>query len=289
MAGQPIAATSPAPTRDASGTTPPTASEREEVLRRFSAGVAHDFGNLLTVIRGFADFLAAQYRQPPDLLDSLSEIITAAARAGQMAEQLLAIGERQVFSPVCVDLNEALRGLGSTMKEGLGEAIALQTTLASEQLLAPVDQAGLKAMLAQLCALAKAVMPQGGTLTLMTDRVDADGVFQQAHPWASPVGYARLRVKDTAGPIDPAHLAHAFEPFYSQRVAKRGTALGAAVVRGWIRVHGGEAEADNDGQGTVISLYFPLASESATQNPQPAPPSSASTKSTSEVSRREVR
>lgn len=225
----------------------------DEALRRFSAGVAHDLGNILTVIRGFAELLASQHCQPPELVDGLREILTAAIRAGQLGEELVVIGQRYVPESVGVDLNEVVQELLPVVKGWLDQSVQVRAELSPRPVHVLADPQGLRAMLAHVCAFAKSGMPQGGRVTLMTSRVDA-----VPGAGATAAGFGYLSVADTGGPLEPEHLARVFEPYYALRVLKRGTGLGPALVRGWMHVLGGRVEISARPDGMVFSLCFPL-------------------------------
>jgi len=240
------------------GPAPSASGGTDEALRRFSAGVAHDLGNILTVIRGFTELLASQHRQPPELVDGLQEILAAAIRAGQLGEELVVIGQRYVPESIGVDLNAVVQELLPVVKGWLDQSVQVRAELSPRPVRVLADPQGLRAMLAHVCAFAKSGMPQGGTVSLTTSQVDA-----VPSEGATAPGFGYLSVADTAGPLEPEHLAHVFEPYYALRVLKRGTALGPALVRGWMHVLGGRVEISARPDGTVFSLCFPLESAAA--------------------------
>lgn len=85
--------------------------------------------------------------------------------------------------------------------------------------------------------------------------VRGDSSVREGRDWASIV------VEDDGPGIDPAILAHLFEPFASTRLDSRGTGLGLAVSEGIVREHGGMILARNrtDGRtGAVFEVVLPV-------------------------------
>ena len=77
---------------------------------------------------------------------------------------------------------------------------------------------------------------------------------------------------DTGVGIEPEHLDHVFEPFYTTKPEGQATGLGLAMVYGFVRQSGGHVRLSSiTGRGTKISVYFPRVP------PTPAPPRLAGT------------
>ena len=66
-------------------------------------------------------------------------------------------------------------------------------------------------------------MPEGGTITLSTSTVAADGELTAALPAGR---YVRVSVSDTGTGMPKDVIAQAFEPFYTTKPAGKGTGLG---------------------------------------------------------------
>jgi signal transduction histidine kinase len=68
-----------------------------------------------------------------------------------------------------------------------------------------------------------------------------------------------IRVSDTGIGVAPEHLDDIFEPFWQvnagQRSANGGTGLGLSVVRGLVRLLGGEVSVESaPGRGSTFSI-----------------------------------
>jgi CheY-like chemotaxis protein len=80
-----------------------------------------------------------------------------------------------------------------------------------------------------------------------------------------------LRVTDTGRGIDPDHLRHIFEPFYTTKPDRDGAGFGLATVYGIVTASRGTIDvASRPGHGTTITIRLPLtAEEPGPRMPQP--------------------
>jgi signal transduction histidine kinase len=70
-----------------------------------------------------------------------------------------------------------------------------------------------------------------------------------------------VRVADNGQGIDEATRGRIFEPFFTSKQGY-GTGLGLALSQKIMRLHGGAIEiTGSEGQGTIVSLWFPLKEE----------------------------
>ncbi len=75
-----------------------------------------------------------------------------------------------------------------------------------------------------------------------------------------------VRISDTGTGIDPAHLEHLFEPFYTTK--PQGTGLGLAITAHIVTQHAGEISVDSEvGVGTTFTITLPVVSELAQMIP----------------------
>jgi signal transduction histidine kinase len=89
----------------------------------------------------------------------------------------------------------------------------------------------------------------------------------------SPGAYVQLRIEETGAGIDPAIMSRIFEPYFTTKEVGKGTGLGLATVLGIVKSHGGEITLESQpGQGTIFSLYFPIADQQPDQPLQDQPP-----------------
>ena len=233
---------------------------RLEALGRLASGVAHDFNNVLSVIRGLAE-LAMAAGVPEELERDLREILRAGERAGLLTKQLLAFSRGQPLEKKRLDLNAVVRDCAQMLERILGEDISLELRLAGSLPAIHADAGQLVQVLVNLAANARDAMPGGGRLMIETSAIDLGQEYAAQHPGVDPGRYVLLCASDTGVGMSPEVLEHIFEPFFTTKAA--GTGLGLAAVYGIVRQHDGHIYVYSEpGAGTTFKIYLP-----ATDNP----------------------
>jgi two-component system, cell cycle sensor histidine kinase and response regulator CckA len=237
---------------------------------QLAGGIAHDFNNMLTVIIGFGEELRGQVR--PRAEAHLDEVLAAATRAKELTHQLLAFSRRQVLNTEPVHLNRTLQDLSRMLQRVIGEHVRLDLQLAGELPMIRVDRTQVEQVITNLVVNARDAMPDGGTLTIVTDSLMLTSTEAAPRADLPPGRYVRLAVADTGYGMDAETLSHVFEPFFTTKEGGKGTGLGLATVYGIVRQSGGYvlATSTRDG-GTRFEIYFP-ALAAVTMATSPVPP-----------------
>lgn len=234
-------------------------SRQLEALGRLTAGVAHDFNNMLTIILGRTELLLSHPRDA-DSQQQLQIIAESSQRAARLTRQLLAYGRRQAFRLECVDLNVVVSGLQEMLCALLGDNIHIRFQLASRLDCVMLDSSQFSQVIMNLAANARDAMPQGGQFEITTDNcmlTAADAALYGALP---PGKYVRLQVRDTGVGMPPQVRDHVFEPFFSTKSDGQGTGLGLASAYGIItQSQGGIRVESEPGRGTVFFIVLPCA------------------------------
>jgi PAS domain S-box-containing protein len=231
-------------------------AQKLEAIGRLAGGVAHDFNNILTVILGRAEEVAADERVPDDLRDAVADLSQNAQRATALTRQLLAFSRRQAIEVRDVDLNSVVANVTRLLHRVLGEDIVLTFTYSEQPLAVRADPGMIEQVLLNLAVNARDAMPVGGRLSIDTSFVDLSGIDTSRS--GSPGSWACLRVNDNGAGIAPEHLPHIFEPFFTTKDIGKGTGLGLATTYGIVQQHGGWIEVDSQiGRGTEFRVFFP--------------------------------
>ena len=137
-------------------------AQRLEALGQLAGGIAHDFRNLLTAIRGYADLVRRNLGPDDRNRSDLDQIVIAADRATELTGQLLTFGRRKVAQPKAVDLAEVVLGVAPMLRRLLGEHIQLVIHAAQDLERVRADPARLEQVIVNLAVNARDAMPGGG-------------------------------------------------------------------------------------------------------------------------------
>lgn len=230
-------------------------TERLATLGRLSAGMAHELGTPLNVIAGRAKMLAAA-------ADS-EEIRRSAAIIGEQAERMTAI-MRQLLNfarrspPRKAPLNlDSLAAMVGELLQPTAEKqkVSLQHICEHPDPGVNADAGQLQQVLVNLAMNGIQAMPQGGTLTF---RVFDPGEVNPPEEVEPAADWIALSIRDTGTGIEPDHLDHLFDPFFSTKDVGEGTGLGLSIAWGIARDHGGWIGVESTpGEGSCFTLYLP--------------------------------
>lgn len=235
-------------------------AQKLEALGTLSAGIAHEFNNVLTAIVGHASLLDLKLGQNSPLREHIAPILQVSERATALTTSLLTFSRQRLHQPLSMDINLILRGLHAMIGPLLGKEIALELKLGEGSLHAKVDPGLLEQAFLNLALNAKDAMPQGGTLTITLENVLVDQAFLRSlNQEGSPGRYALITISDTGEGMDKELLSRIFEPFFTTKELGRGIGLGLPVTLGIIHQHRGLLTVDSEpGKGSTFHIYLPL-------------------------------
>jgi signal transduction histidine kinase/CheY-like chemotaxis protein len=233
--------------------------QKMEAVGQLTAGVAHDFSNLLQAMMGGLELLQDRIGTDPESERLIAMSIDAARRGARLTHHLLAFSRRQALRPTEIDIDSLLRTMVAMLGRTLGPSISIRTTGVSTGLRVFADSAQLEACILNLALNARDAMPRGGTLTI---RVRGTQVNRNPASDGLPQGdYVVLIVEDTGEGIDGAILDRVFEPFFTTKDVGDGSGLGLSMVQGFARQSGGDARIHSiPGEGTRVEVFLPRAS-----------------------------
>jgi PAS domain S-box-containing protein len=264
-------------------------SRRLEALASLSAGVAHDFNNLVTAIHGSAELARAELDADAGTPTTdrakvaLDRIEKASTRAAGLTRQLVSIGRRRSGDERVVDVDAAIEGLADLLRGLLGETSQLELRLGSGTSHVRIDPSQLEQIVVQLVSNARDALGDRGHVTVETVPVELDEAYRERNPEASPGPKLVLRVSDDGFGMARESRARLFDPFFT--TTRRGSGLGLAAVHGLVTRAGGHIEVESDpGEGSTFRVFLPAVTEPADEpRPRPATASGATAAPTGET------
>ncbi len=243
-------------------------SQKMEAVGQLAGGVAHDFNNLLTVVGGHVYMLGERVPRTAFADKHLNGITRAAERAATLTRQLLAFSRKQILTPSLVNLNAVVDDVVQMMQPVIGEHVRIVARLDPRLPQVFADSGQLGQVLVNLALNARDAMPDGGTLTIETERTTLDQRQDDAGaPPLPPGAYVRLTMRDTGVGMDAETLARTFEPFFTTKPHGKGSGLGLATVYGIVKQSSGDIQAiSTPGAGALFTILLPVA-ERPSQTP----------------------
>jgi len=238
-------------------------ANRFESLSLLAGGIAHDFNNLLTTILGGVS-LARDNHDDSRLADSEK----ACLAAKHLTRQLLMFAKGAAGSVSACEPREILEDAVKIAAAGSAVEITVQVQDGTGAV--RVDRPQILQVFQNLIVNALQAMPPAphkGRLHLKASNVH---ISAGQIATLSAGDYVEFEVRDNASGIKPEHLEKIWDPFFTTK--KHGTGLGLATVLTIVRKVGGEIGLQSTlGEGTVFSVFLPLADRPADVQARPAP------------------
>jgi two-component system NtrC family sensor kinase len=240
-------------------------AQRMEAIGQLTGGVAHDFNNILMIVKGNVHRLRRELSEPK-LVRKLDMIETASQRGENLVRQLLTFSRKQNLSPATIDLAGRVRDFRSLLAPSLRGDIEIRIDVPETVAPVRVDQSELELAVLNLAVNARDAMPNGGVIEISVRPVRLRG--DAAHDKLEG-DFVALSIGDTGCGIPSETIAKIFEPFFTTKEVGKGTGLGLSQVYGFAKQSGGTVTvASRAGQGAVFTLYLPRSPE---QPQRPAP------------------
>ncbi len=247
-------------------------AQKMEAIGLLAGGIAHDFRNQLTVIKGFTEMLIRRKLIDEEGLECTREILAAVDRSATMSEHLLVFTRKHALRPEVLNLNTAIYDMFKSLARMLGEDVKLSLLPSADLGHVKVDRGQFEQALMNLIVNARDAMPQGGDLSIATANVNLSASFVRRHPGATAGAHVMATVTDTGLGMDRETLRHIFEPLFTTKPPGYGTGLGLSMVYGFVKQSGGYIAVDSEpGRGATFTIYLPRVAE------EPAPAGAAQT------------
>ncbi|MHB8123430.1 MAG: transporter substrate-binding domain-containing protein [Desulfuromonadaceae bacterium] len=241
-------------------------AQKLESLGVLAGGIAHDFNNILMAIIGNADLALMRISKESPAVENLHRIEKAAARAADLAKQMLAYSGKGKFVIENIDLNMLIEEMLHMLEVSVSKKAVLRIN--PHQPLPPVeaDATQMRQVVMNLVINAsEAIGDRSGFITITTgsmacDRSYLKDVWLDENLFAGQ--YVYLEIADSGCGMDKDTLAKLFDPFFTTKFTGRG--LGMAAVLGIVRGHRGAIKVYSEvDKGTAFKILLPASAKTA--------------------------
>lgn len=228
-------------------------AQRLDLLGRLTAGVAHDFNNVLAAIRAFTEFAQEGLGRGDPRREDLEEVIGASKRGAALARQLLSFVHRGESTQRHVDLNLLLQRSDKMLQRIVGSSVQIEIRTSAQPLVIYADPIAIEQILLNLAVKSHETMPEGGRLTLALNYAEEGGSSDKRRQ------VARLLVKDNGSGMTEARKSEFFHANVDPISASNPLDLGLAAIRAAIDNLGGSIRIDSQlDVGTSFTIDVPL-------------------------------
>ena len=241
-------------------------AQKLESLGVLAGGIAHDFNNILMAIIGNADLALMRISKESPAADNLHRIEQAAARAADLAKQMLAYSGKGKFVIGNIDLNTLLEEMLHMLEVSISKKAVLR--LSKDQNLPSVeaDATQIRQTIMNLVINAsEAIGDKSGVIAITTGCMDCDRSYLKDVWLDEDLNdglYVYLEIADNGCGMGKETLSKLFDPFFTTKFTGRG--LGMAAVLGIVRGHRGAIKVYSEpGRGTTFKILLPASDRPA--------------------------
>jgi PAS domain S-box-containing protein len=229
-----------------------------EAIGRLTGSIAHDFNNLLTIILGNLQLLREDAGiKSEDTIELIDDATSAARDSAELTEGMLTFSRKQVQQLHAININEVIGNFSRLAGRMLGETIELKIELLNAPLWTVCDPIQLDSVLLNLAINARDAMPEGGTLTIHTEREKLGTESNIDTPENKQDQYIAIRIIDTGIGMSQEVLAKACEPFFTTKQEGKGSGLGLSTAYSFTEQNAGKIEIESTPKkGTVVTLLL---------------------------------
>jgi PAS domain S-box-containing protein len=241
-------------------------AQKLESLGVLAGGIAHDFNNILMAIIGNADLALMRINKESPVVENLHRIELAAARAADLAKQMLAYSGKGKFVVENLDLNLLLEDMLHMLEVSISKKAVLRFNLYRPLPPVEADATQMRQIIMNLVINAsEAIDDKSGVIAITTGCMDCDRNYLK-DVWLNEnlTGglYVYLEIADSGCGMDKEIMAKLFDPFFTTKFTGRG--LGMAAVLGIVRGHNGAIKVYSEpGKGTSFKVLLPASGKPA--------------------------
>ncbi len=227
-------------------------SEKLKSLGTVTAGVSHDFNNILAVISGNIQLLEGRNIDNKELTNTISTIERAVKDGAEITRRMLKFtsSEKDTTGFVLYDINELIKQAidftaprWRNMAQAKGKNYHIETDGTEKVCSILCNPSEIREALVNIINNSLDAMPDGGCISFST--------------W-SKMDKVFMSISDNGVGMADDIKKKVFDPFFTTK-GVGGTGLGMSMTYGIISKHDGEIKLDSKkGKGTTYTLHFPI-------------------------------
>jgi len=237
-------------------------SQKMNALGTLAAGLAHDFNNILSIVRGSAQIIEDNVDNPEKIRTRADRIKMVADQGAGIVKALLGFSRDSASQPAVCDLNSVVDDTVKLLGDRFLREVEIHFERAPDLPEVQATRDFIQQILLNFIFNAAESMTQQPRKRVMLSarRLDMLPAGVVMKPAAAPA-YVIVSVQDFGSGIPAENLSRIFEPFFTTKAfsTRRGTGLGLSMVYELAKkMEAGLAVESVMNQGTIITLILPL-------------------------------
>lgn len=239
--------------------------EMEEEIKRkkwlatigeMAAGMAHEIRNPLASLSGAMQVLKRERQLNPEAGHLMEIALKETDRLNSIITSFLIYARPAPLNKKRCDLHEMLTETLDLLQNSKDyhRRVEVETRYVPERLWVDVDPDQMKQVFWNLAINAVQAMPDGGRLSVLTQRFSRDRLDLTAR---SDSRWVKVAFQDTGRGIPRGDFDKIFYPFFTTK--DKGSGLGLSIVHRVISDHGGRIHVESQAKtGTTFTVFLPV-------------------------------
>jgi two-component system, NtrC family, sensor kinase len=234
-------------------------AEKMASVGRLTAGIAHEIGNPIGIVLGYLDLLKQSDLSADERIDFIDRSEKEITRINNIIRQLLDMSRSPAGEAKPVSLHQLLEELISVFSyQPAAGHINFHSTFkaANDEVFADPDQLRQVFLNILLNAVdeVNAHCSDDAWIKIITEQSGSQA--DESRSFQQPV--ITVTIEDNGPGIDPSHLPHIFDPFYTTKEPGKGTGLGLSVSFMIVERLGGHISVDRQPEsGAAFHVILP--------------------------------
>ena len=239
-------------------------ARKMEMISTLTAGIAHDYNNLLSIVLGNISLAKTEVKPGATVLEFLKNAEKASLKTKDLTRKLMTLSDGGAPTREPGSIENLIR---ETLKEmAPHKSIECSLEITDNLWYVDYDPTQMRYAISNVVTNAMEAMPRGGTIDIqMGNTVIRDPNNGSAIPPGNGK-FVLIVVKDNGSGIPEEHLEKIFDPYFStkERGIQKGMGLGLTTANSIIQKHKGSMRVESaPSAGTTVSIYLPAAESEA--------------------------
>ena len=249
-------------------------AQKLDALGQLSAGLAHDFNNILSIIEGYVRMVEMNPDNQEKVAEYAKHIKDASNRGAGITKQMMTFARHKVSQETVTDIKRLFAEQEVLLRPLLDETVDFTMEFGEGELYARCEADNLTQILMNFVINANDAIQNGGYIKVSLRDVEREELPEFVRD--RDVDYLLLRVRDDGMGMAPEVCERIFDPFFTTKGQGEGTGLGLSVVYGLVNDMGGYVDVRSEfGVGSEFSVYIPRSDDVVNVKDMPSDKSEA--------------